>query len=46
MISPNFNNTAIITVKSVDYRCNIYDVSKSDVMDLLENYGLDDRGFI
>ena len=45
-ISPDINNIAIVTVKSVDYRCIIYRVSKPDVIHLLENSMLDDHEFI
>ena len=35
MMSPSFNNSAIITVKGFDYCCNIYGVKKSDTIHLL-----------
>ena len=46
MISADTNDIAIITIKGVDYRCNIYGVSKFDAIHLLENYMLSDRRFI
>ena len=44
MMSPDFDD--IVVIKRDDYRCIIYDVSKSDAIHLLENSVLDDRGFI
>ena len=46
MMSPEFDDFVVINVKRDDYRCIIYDVSKSDAIHLLENSMLDDRGFI
>ena len=37
---------AIITVKDVDYRFIIYDINKSEVINLLGNSMLEDRGYI
>ena len=37
---------AIITVKDVDYRFITYDINKSEVINLLGNSMLEDRGYI
>ena len=42
----NISDTAIITVKNVDYRCIINNISKTEAINLLENSVLEDRGFI
>ena len=46
MLSVNISDIAIITVKNVDYRCIIYDISKSEAFNLLKNSVLEDHGFI
>ena len=45
MLYLNVSDTAIITVTGVDYRCIIHD-SKSEAIYLLENYVLEDCGYI
>ena len=45
MLCLNLSDVAIITVKSVDYRCIIHGISKSGAINLLENL-LDDRRYI
>ena len=42
----SISDIAIITVKNVDYRCNIQYINKSEAINLLENSGLEDRGYI
>ena len=42
----NLSDIATITVKGVNYRCNIYDISKSEANHLLENYVLKDYRYI
>ena len=42
----NISDIATITVKNVDYRCIIYNISKSEAINLLENSVLEDRGYI
>ena len=42
----NISDIAIITVKSVDYCCIIHVISKSEAIHLLENYVLEDRGYM
>ena len=40
------SDIVITTVKAVDYRCIIHDISKFEAIRFLENYILDDRGHI
>ena len=42
----NISNIAITTVKNVDCRCVIHDISKSEAVDLLKSFALDDRKYI
>ena len=37
MLSVNISGIAIITVKNVDYRCIIHNISKSEAINLLKN---------
>ena len=46
MSSVNISDIAIITVKNVDYRCIIHNISKSEAINLLKNSVLEDRGYI
>ena len=46
MLSGNISDNAIITIKDVDYCCIIHNISKSEAINLLENYVLEDRGYI
>ena len=46
LLSVNISDTAIITLKDVDYSCIIHDISKSEAINLLKIYVLDDRGYI
>ena len=46
MLSVNISDIAIITIKNVDYRCIIQNISKSEAIDLLKNSVLEDRGYI
>ena len=46
IIRLNISNISTITAKDIDSRCIIYDVSKSDAINLLDIYVLDDQGFI
>ena len=43
MLSVNISDIAIITVKNVDYRCIIHNISKSEAINLLKNSVLEDR---
>ena len=46
MLSVNISDIAIITVKNVDYRCFIHNISRSDAINLLKNSVLEDRGYL
>ena len=45
-LSVNINDIVIITVKNVDYRCIIHNISKSASINLLKISVLEDRGYI
>ena len=45
MLSVNISDTAIITVKNIDYRCIIHSISKSEASNLLTNSMLEGRGY-
>ena len=42
----NISNNAIINIKSVDYHCILYYISKSEAIHLLENSILVDCGYM
>ena len=42
MLSDNVSDIAVITIKSLDYRCIIHSSSKSKAINLLENSLLED----
>ena len=42
----NLNDIAIITVKNVDYRCIIHNISKSEANNLLKIYVLESLGYM
>ena len=46
MLGVNISNIAIITIKNVDYCCNIHNLSKCEAINLLKNSFLEDRGYI
>ena len=46
MLSVNISNIAIMTVKNVDYCCIICNISKSEAINLLKNFVLEDHGYI
>ena len=46
MLSVNINNIAIFTIKNVDYRSIIHNISKSEASNLLRNSVVEDRGYI
>ena len=46
MLSVNISDIAIITIKNVDYCCIIPNNSKSEAINLLKNFVLEDRGYI
>ena len=45
MLSINISDIAIIIVKNVDYRCIIYNISKSEAINLLKNSVLENCGY-
>ena len=45
MMCINISDIAFITVKNVDYRCIMYNITKSAAINLLENSMLEDRGY-
>ena len=46
MLCLNISNIAIITVKNVDYHCILYNIRKSEAINLLEDCVLEDYGNI
>ena len=42
----NISDTAIITVKNVDYCCIIHKIMKSEAINLLKNFVLNNPGYI
>ena len=47
MLSVNISDIAIITAKNVDYCCIVHNISKSEAINLLENFVLgSNRGYI
>ena len=46
MLCLNLSDIAIITIKCVDYCCIFHDISRSEVLHLLESFVLDDHGYI
>ena len=46
MLCFNISDIVIITVKNVDYRCIMYNISKSEAINLSENSVLEDGGYI
>ena len=46
MLNVNISKIAIITVKNVDYRCIIENISKSEAINWLENSALENCGYI
>ena len=43
VLSVNISDIAIITVKTVDYRCIIHNISKSEAINLSKNSDFKDR---
>ena len=46
MLCLNISDLAIIVVKNVDYCCIVYNISKSEAINLLESSVLEDRGYV
>ena len=46
MLRVNISDVGIITVKNVDYCCVIRSISKYEAINILENLGFEDRGYV
>ena len=46
MLSVNISDTTIIIIKNFDYFHIIYNISKSEAIDLLESFVLQNYGYI
>ena len=46
MLGVDISDIAIITVRDVDYLCNIHNISNSESINLLESAVLEKRGYI
>ena len=46
MLCVHISDIAIITVKNVDYRCIIHNISKSKAINLLKSFALENHGYI
>ena len=46
MLGVNTSNFAIATIKNNDYRRIIHNITRSEAINLLENFALKDRGYI
>ena len=44
MMAYELKNSAILTVKSVDYICVLWNMTKNDAINRLNNFKLDDKG--
>ena len=46
MLSINISYIAIMTIRNVDYRCVIHNISKSEAINWLKSSVLEDRGYV
>ena len=46
MLSVNISDISVISIKNVDNRCTIHNISKSEAINLLKSSALEDRGYI
>ena len=46
MIVQNLDDSVILRIKRVDYRCCVVNTSKKDAIGLLNNYVLDNKGVL
>ena len=44
MMTSELGNIAILHVKFVDYRCILWNMTKTDAINMLNNFELDDKG--
>ena len=42
----DLKNFMILNIKGVDYRCYVFNMSRSDAINLLNNYWLDNKGVL
>ena len=46
MTAYQLKNIAVLNVKSVDYRCILWGLTKSDIINILSNFALRDEGVL
>ena len=46
MTAYKLKNIAIVNVKGVDYRCNLWGISRNETANILNNSKLDDKGVL
>ena len=46
MVVYDLKNFMILNIKGVDYRCYVFNMSRSDAINLLNNSCLDDKGVL
>ena len=46
MTAYQLKNIAVLNVKSVDYRCILWGLTKSDIINILSNFALRDKGVL
>ena len=46
MVAYELKNVAILNVKGVDYRCVLWNMTKNDAINVLNNYWLDNKGVL
>ena len=46
MVVYDLKNFMILNIKGVDYRCYVFNMSRSDVINLLNNSWLDNKGVL
>ena len=46
MLCLNISNIGVITVKTIDYCCIMYNINKSEAIHLLKNSVLENRGYL
>ena len=44
MIAYELKNTGIVNVKGIDYRCVLWNITRTDAINMLGNSKLDDQG--
>ena len=46
MMAHDVENIAILNVKGVDYRCVLWNITRNDAVNRLNNFKLDDKGLL